>query len=73
MIDSENLLAEILRLGLQQLIETEPNEYIGVDHYERSKKVLVAALAKAYVQGLSIRKMAKVTERLLGKKFSSTN
>lgn len=38
MIDSENLLAEILRLGLQQVIEAEPNEYIGVDHYERSEK-----------------------------------
>ena len=114
---SENLLAEILQLGLQQLMELERDEYIGADHYERtdhrrssrngykprrlytrvgtlhlrvpqtrdgefypslleryqrSEKALVAALAEAYVQGVSTRKMAKVTERLLGKEFSAS-
>lgn len=33
--DSENPLAEILQLGLQQLMELERDDYIGVDHYER--------------------------------------
>ncbi|NBC65447.1 MAG: IS256 family transposase [Bacteroidetes bacterium] len=115
--DSENLLAEILQLGLQQLMELERDDYIGVDHYERSdqrrtsrngykprqlytrvgtlhlrvpqtrdgdfypsilqryqrsEKALVAALAEAYVQGVSTRKMARVTEQLLGKEFSAS-
>ena len=116
-IDSENLLAEILQLGLQQLMEAERDQHIGADHYERSdqrrtsrngykprqlytrvgtlhlrvpqtrdgefypsileryqrsEKALVAALAEAYVQGVSTRKMKKVTEQLLGKEFSAT-
>ena len=115
--NSENLLAEILQLGLQQLMELERDDYIGAGHYERSaqrrssrngykprqlytrvgtlhlrvpqtrdgefypsilqryqrsEKALVAALSEAYVQGVSTRKMAKVTERLLGKEFSAT-
>ena len=113
---SENLLAEILQLGLQQLMELERDQYIGADPYERSdqrrssrngykprrlytrvgtlhlrvpqtrdgefypsileryqrsEKALVAALAEAYVQGVSTRKMKKVTEQLLGKEFSA--
>ena len=111
--DSENLLAEILQLGLQQLMELERDDYIGagpyersdqrrssrngykqrrlytrvgtlhlrgdgefypsiLERYQRSEKALVAALAEAYVQGVSTRKMKKVTERLLGKEFSAT-
>ena len=41
------------------------------ERYQRSEKALVLALAEAYVQGVSTRKMARVTERLLGKRFSS--
>lgn len=115
--DSENLLAEILTIGLQRLMELERDHHIGADPYERSdqrrssrngykprqlytrvgtlhlrvpqtrdgafypsileryqrsEKALVAALAEAYVQGVSTRKMAKVTERLLGKEFSAS-
>jgi transposase-like protein len=115
--DSENLLAEILQLGLQQLMEAERDHHIGaapyersdqrrtsrngykprqlytrvgtlhlqvpqtrdgefypsiLQRYQRSEKALVAALAEAYVQGVSTRKMAKVTERLLGKEFSAS-
>lgn len=40
--------------------------------YQRSEKALVAALSEAYVQGVSTRKMAKVTEQLLGKEFSAS-
>jgi transposase-like protein len=114
---SENLLGEILQLGLQQLMELERDDHIGAAHYERSdqrrtsrngykprqlytrvgtlhlrvpqtrdgefypsileryqrsEKALVAALAEAYVQGVSTRKMAKVTEQLLGKEFSAS-
>ncbi|SHG75234.1 Transposase (or an inactivated derivative) [Fodinibius roseus] len=115
--DSENLLAEILQLGVQQLMELERDQHIGaapyersdqrrtsrngykprqlytrvgtlhlrvpqtrdgafypsiLERYQRSEKALVAALAEAYVQGVSTRKMAKVTERLLGKEFSAS-
>ncbi|SHG18977.1 Transposase, Mutator family [Fodinibius roseus] len=34
--DSENLLADILQLGLQQLMELERDDYIGAEPYERS-------------------------------------
>lgn len=37
-IDSENLLAEILQLGLQQLMEAEHDHHIGAGHYERSAR-----------------------------------
>ena len=115
--DADNVLGEILRIGLQELMEAERDEHIGAGHYERSdqrrtsrngykprqlytrvgtlklrvpqtrdgefypsilqryqrsEKALVAALAEAYVQGVSTRKMARVTEQLLGKEFSST-
>jgi transposase-like protein len=113
----KDLLSEILRIGLGQLMELERDEHIGADWYERSggrrtrrngykprqlytrvgklhlrvpqtrdgefypsilkryqrsEKALVAALAEAYVQGVSTRKMKKVTEKLLGKEFSSS-
>jgi transposase-like protein len=115
--DRENLLAEILQLGLQGLMELERDHHIGAARYERiarrqttrngykprqlytrvgtlqlrvpqtrdgefypsilaryqrSEKALVAALAEAYVQGVSTRKMKKVTEQLLGKEFSAS-
>lgn len=114
----QDLCAEILRLGLQKLMELERDEHIGADRYERSEerrtsrngfkprqlytrvgklnlrvpqtrdgefyptileryqrseKALVAALGEAYVQGVSTRKMAKVTEKLMGREFSSTS
>jgi transposase-like protein len=114
---SENLLAEILQLGLQQLMELERDHHINADRYERSterrsrrngykprqlytrvgslhlrvpqtrdgafypsileryqrsEKALVAALAEAYIQGVSTRKMKQVTEQLLGKEFSAS-
>src|SRR5690625_4514424 len=115
--DSENLLAEILQLGVQQLMEAERDHHIEAERYERSaqrrttrngykprqlytrvgtldlrvpqtrdgefypsileryqrsEKALVAALSEAYVQGVSTRKMAKITEELLGKEFSAS-
>ncbi len=111
-----NLFARILKLGLQQLMELERDEYIGAgrhersedrrttrngykprqlytrvgtlnlrvpktrdgvfypsifERYQRSEKALVSALAEAYVQGVSTRSMKQVTEKLLGKEFSS--
>lgn len=44
-----------------------------LERYQRSEKALVAALAEAYVQGVSTRKMAQVTKKLLGKEFSSSS
>ncbi|MBN1132106.1 MAG: transposase [Bacteroidales bacterium] len=35
--NGENIMAEILRLGIQNLMEMEREEYIGVDSYERGE------------------------------------
>ena len=114
----ENLISEIVRLGIQNLMELERDEHIGVGNYERgedrrsqrngyksrqlytrvgtlvlqvpqtrdgafypsileryqrSEKALVLALAEAYLQGVSTRKMKMVTEQLMGKEFSSAS
>lgn len=114
----ENLISEIVRLGIQNLMELERDEHIGVANYERgedrrshrngyksrqlytrvgslvlqvpqtrdgafypsileryqrSEKALVLALAEAYLQGVSTRKMKMITEQLMGKEFSSAS
>jgi putative transposase len=116
--NGENLIGEIVRLGIQHLMELERDEHIGVgsyargderrdqrngyksrtlytrvgtlilqvpktrdgqfypsilERYQRSEKALVLALAEAYLQGVSTRKMKMVTEELMGKEFSSTS
>lgn len=115
--NGEDLIGEIVRLGIQNLMELERDEHIGVgsyergedrrsqrngyksrtlytrvgtlilqvpqtrdgqfypsilERYQRSEKALVLALAEAYLQGVSTRKMKRVTEELMGKEFSST-
>jgi putative transposase len=112
----DNLMGEIVRLGIQQLMELDRDEHIGVksyergedrrsqrngyksrqlytrlgtlilrvpqtrdgkfypallERYQRSEKALVLALAEAYIQGVSTRKMKMITEQLMGKEFSS--
>jgi len=42
-----------------------------LERYQRSEKALVLALAEAYFQGVSTRKMKQITEELLGRDFSS--
>jgi putative transposase len=114
----ENLMGEIVRLGLQQLMELDRDEHIGVgsyvrgeerrsqrngyksrqlytrvgtlalrvpqtrdgqfypallERYQRSEKALVLALAEAYIQGVSTRKMKMITEQLMGREFSSAS
>ena len=116
--NGENLIGEIVRLGIQSLMELERDEHIGVgsyergderrsqrnryksrtlytrvgtlilqvpqtrdgqfypsilERYQRSEKALVLALAEAYLQGVSTRKMKMITEELMGKEFSSTS
>jgi putative transposase len=112
----DNLMGEIVRLGLQQLMELDRDEHIGVgsyergeerrsqrngyksrqlytrvgtltlrvpqtrdgefypailERYQRSEKALVLALAEAYIQGVSTRKVKMITEKLMGREFSS--
>lgn len=43
------------------------------ERYQRSEKAFVAALAEMYVQGVSTRKVKKITERLCGHEFSSSS
>jgi putative transposase len=116
--EGEDLMTRILRSGIQQLMEMERDEHIGVgcyergedrkdyrngykprtfytrigplilqvpqtrdgqfypsvpERYQRSEKALVLALAEAYLQGVSTRKMKQVTEELMGKQFSHTS
>ena len=114
----DNLMGEIIRLGIQQIMELDRDEHIGaksyerseqrrsqrngykprqlytrvgslilrvpqtrdgqfypaiLERYQRSEKALVLALAEAYIQGVSTRKMKMVTEQLMGREFSSTS
>jgi putative transposase len=43
------------------------------EQYQRSEKALVAALAQMYVQGVSTRKVAAITEELCGREFSASS
>ena len=43
------------------------------EQYQRSEKALVAALAQRYVQGVSTRKVAAITEELCGHEFSASS
>lgn len=42
------------------------------ERYQRSEKALVAALSEMYVQGVSTRKVKKITEELCGHAFSAS-
>ena len=42
------------------------------ERYQRSEKALVSALAQMYVQGVSTRKVKKITEELCGHSFSAS-
>jgi len=42
------------------------------DRYQRSEKALVSCLAEMYVQGVSTRKVKKITEELCGVEFSAS-
>jgi putative transposase len=43
------------------------------EQYQRSAKALVAALAQMYVQGVSTRKVAAITQELCGHEFSASS
>ena len=43
------------------------------EQYQRSEKALVAALAQMYVQGVSTRKVAAITQELCGHEFSASS
>jgi len=48
--------------------------YPGIlERYQRSERAVIMALYEAYVNGVSTRKMKKITEVLLGKGFSSSS
>jgi hypothetical protein len=43
------------------------------EHYPRSERALVAALAEMFVQGVSTRKVKAITEELCGHSFSAAS
>jgi putative transposase len=82
---SGDLVAKIFQSGIQQLEEHKDGHLLMnrkerddefdtpvIEHYQRSEKALMIALAEAYVLGVSTCKMKKETEELLGKQFSSS-
>ncbi len=114
----QDIINEIVRMGIQNLMELERDEHIGVgkykrgeerqdyrngyksrtlythvgslvlrvpqtregqfypsimERYQRVEKALVLTLAEAYLQGVSTRKMKRVTEEFMGKEFSHTS
>jgi len=112
------ILKEIVKLGIQNIMELERDAHIGagsyertgnrktyrngykprqlntrvgsidlrvpqtrdgefypsiLERYQRSERAVIMALYEAYVNGVSTRKMKKITEVLLGKGFSSSS
>lgn len=112
-----DLMKELVRESLQQILEAEMTEHLGAgpgerkldrlgyragyyqrglitrigklelrvprdrdgsfsttlfERYQRSEKALVATLAEMYVQGVSTRKVKKITEELCGHRFSAS-
>src|SRR5512137_2978923 len=67
----------IMRVGTMML--RVPQDRAGhfstevFEQYQRSEKALVAALAQMYVQGVSTRKVAAITEELCGHEFSASS
>jgi hypothetical protein len=43
------------------------------ERYQRSEKVLMAALTEMYIQGVSTRKVKAITEELIGHSFSASS
>ena len=117
MKDDKDVMAGLLQVALQELMELERDEHVGVkphergeerktsrngyksrglktrvgaldlrvpqtrdgefrpsvlESYQRSEGALVASLAEAYVLGVSTRRMAKLTEELLGTGISAS-
>jgi len=65
----------VTRVGTLQLRvpQTRDGKFSTVlfDRYQRSEKALTLALAEAWVQGVSTRKMASITEELIGREVSA--
>jgi transposase-like protein len=116
--EDKDLLKELVRAAVQQVLEAEMSEVLGADksertdgragyrsgyydrslvvrmggkielrvpqdrngkfstelfdRYQRSEKALVSALMEMYIQGVSTRKVTKVTEKLCGTSFSAS-
>jgi len=61
--------AETLLINEAKRIERQI--YLGAALFERSERALKLAIAQMYVQGVSTRKMASITEELIGTEVSS--
>ena len=68
-------IIEVLQDLIQYPRKTRDGEfYPGIlERYQRSERAVIMALYEAYVNGVSTRKMKKITEVLLGKGFSSSS
>jgi len=115
--EDQELMREVVRQAVQQVLEAEMTEFLGAgpgertegrqgyragyysrtwvtrigklelrvprdregrfstelfERYQRSEKAFVSALAEMYVQGVSTRKVKKITEELCGHQFSAS-
>jgi putative transposase len=115
--EDQELMREVVRQTVQQVLEAEMTEFLGAgpgertegrqgyragyysrtwvtrigklelrvprdregrfstelfERYQRSEKAFVSALAEMYVQGVSTRKVKKITEELCGHQFSAS-
>ena len=115
--DDQELMREVVRQTVQQVLEAEMTEFLGAgpgertegrqgyragyysrtwvtrigklelrvprdregrfstelfERYQRSEKAFVSALAEMYVQGVSTRKVKRITEELCGHQFSAS-
>ena len=70
---TRNLMTRVGKIELR--IPQDRNGFFRTElfeHYQRSEKALVSTLMEMYVQGVSTRKVKKITEELCGYKFSAS-
>lgn len=68
-----SLITRVGRIELQVPQDREGRFQTSLfERYQRSEKALLAAMVEMYIQGVSTRKVKKVTEELCGHRFSAT-
>ena len=72
LLSSNDGMADILTDVINQVLEAQCTEQLKAAPYERSEQAFVLGLMEMYVQGVSTRKVKKVTEALCGASFSKS-
>ena len=72
LLDDKNFLKGIIETFCQRLPEEEITHHLQARAYQRSEKALVVSLMEMYINGVSTRKVADITEKLCGINFSKS-